>query len=262
REVSQSSYIDTIKFRYGHGTALDTITEQKSFTTIRSKARTKSADNSPSLPFLSHRDCFTISKTPRRQISFSLDDILEIKKSYHDACAVIEQEICKPLLAPEVYAEPKAPIQAPPDRPPTPPGMPSWTESQILLIPRRRQSQLPQAPRQNMVQRFFNFSGLTTKSRDEAPEERRIASSPVRGRTAPRFRPPKSVYGPIDQHPFAIAPITKIQSDPPSSIPKPKGKRLQKEQRVRFTPSATARDSEANILQAAIESTSATAPNP
>ena len=82
--------MDTIHFRYGNGTALDTITEQKSYTTIRSKARTKSADNSPSIPFLCHRDSFIISKTPRRQISFSLDDIEEIKRSYHDACAVIE----------------------------------------------------------------------------------------------------------------------------------------------------------------------------
>ncbi|KAG4436563.1 hypothetical protein IFR05_007958 [Cadophora sp. M221] len=263
RGVSSSSYIDTIHFRYGYGTALDTITEQKSFTTIRSKARTKSADNSPSIPFLGHRDSFIIAKTPRRQISFSLDDLAEIKRSYHDACAVIEQEICKSLLAQEVYAEPKAPIQGPPDRPPTPPGMPSWTESQILAIPRRRPSQAPQAPRQNMIQRFFNLSGTTTTLPDQTPEERnRTVSAPVPGRAAPRFRPPKSVYGPIDQHPFAKAPIAKIQSDPPLAIPKPRGKRLQKEQRVRFTPSATARDSEVNILQAAIESTTATALNP
>ncbi|KAL5318319.1 hypothetical protein ACEPPN_013378 [Leptodophora sp. 'Broadleaf-Isolate-01'] len=263
REISSSYYIDAIYFRYGYGTALDTITEQKSFTTIRSKARTKSADNSPSIPFLGHRDSFIIAKTPRRQISFSLDDVVEIKKSYHDACAVIEQEICKPLLAQEVYAEPKAPIQAPPDRPPTPPGMPSWTESQILAIPHRRPSQAPQAPRQNMIQRFFNLSGTTTTPSDQVPEERnRAVSAPVRGRAAPRFRPPKSVYGPIDQHPFAKAPIAKIQSDLPSAIPKPRGKRLQKEQRVRFTPSATSQDSEVNILQAAIESTTATALNP
>jgi len=90
RIVSPSNFMDTIQFRYGNGTVLDTITEQKSYTTIRSKARTKSADNSPSIPFLCHRDSFIISKTPRRQISFSLDDIEEIKKSYHDACAVIE----------------------------------------------------------------------------------------------------------------------------------------------------------------------------
>lgn len=113
-----------------------------------------------------------------------------------------------------------------------------------------------------MVQRFFNLSGYTPTPRDQIPEERnRAVSAPVRGRTAPRFRPPKSVYGPIDQHPFAKAPVAKIHSSTPSAIPKPR-KRLQKEQRVRFTPSATARDSEVNILQAAIESTTATALNP
>ncbi|KAH7397524.1 hypothetical protein BKA64DRAFT_38638 [Cadophora sp. MPI-SDFR-AT-0126] len=263
RNVSPSNFIDTVQFRYGNGTVLNTITEQKSYTTISSKARTKSADNSPSIPFLCHRDSFILSKTPRRQISFSLDDIEEIKRSYHDACMVIEQELCKPLLAQEIYAEPKAPVQAPPDRSPTPPGMPSWTESQFLTIPRRRQSQQPQMPRQSRVRRFFNLSSATVTPSDQVPQERnRTVSAPIPGRTAPRFRPPKSVYGAIDQHPFVKAPIAKIQSDSPSAIPKPRGKRLQKEQRVRFTPSATARDSEANILQAATESTTAAAPHP
>ncbi|KAK0107990.1 hypothetical protein ONS96_003768 [Cadophora gregata f. sp. sojae] len=263
RDVSPSNFIDTIHFRYGNGTVLDTITEQKSYTTISSKARTKSADNSPSIPFLGHRDSFIISKTPRRQISFSLDDIEEIKRSYHDACVVIEQELCKPLLVQEIYAEPKVPIQAPPDRPPTPEGMPSWTEAQVLAIPRRRQSNLPQASHQSRVRRFFNLSSAPTLSSCQVSDERnRTVSAPVPGRTAPRFRPPKSVYGAIDQHPFAKAPIVKTQSVAPSAIPRPKGKRLQKQQRVRFTPSATARDSEANMLQAAIESTTATAPHP
>ncbi|XMA17010.1 hypothetical protein WAI453_009801 [Rhynchosporium graminicola] len=261
REVSPSTLIDTIQFRYGHGTALATITEQKSVTTLRSKARTKSADNSPRIPFLGHRDSFTISKTPRRQISFSLDDIVEIKRSYHNACAVIEQEICKSLLAQEVYAEPKIPIQAPPDRPPTPPGMPSWTESQILTIPRRRQSLArTQAPRQNMIQRFFNLSNTGSKTGNE--DRDRAVSAPLPGHTAPRFRPPKSVYGPIDQHPFTKAPIARLQSEMSPVLSTTRRKRLQKDQRVRFTPSATARDSEANMLQAAIESTRTTAAHP
>ncbi|KAL2070020.1 hypothetical protein VTL71DRAFT_14700 [Oculimacula yallundae] len=268
REVSPFNFLDSIQFRYGHGTALDTITEQKSFATLSSKARTKSADNSPSIPFLGHRDSFIIAKTPRRQISFSLDDIAEIKRSYHDACGEIEvsyfalsDEICRPLLSQEVYAEPKLPIQAPPDRPPTPPGMPSWTESQTLTIPRRGSSRPPQAPRQSMVHRFFNISNTTTAPGGQASGDRnRVVSAPVPGRAAPRFRPPKSVYGPIDQHPFTKALIAQIDNDTPS-VPRPR-RRLQKDQRVRFTPSATARDSEANMLQAAIESTTTTAAHP
>ena len=174
----------------------------------------------------------------------------------------LQQELCKPLLAPEVYAEPRVPVQAPPDRPPTPPGMPSWTEAQVLAIPHRRQSQQPQPPRQSRVRRFFNLSGAVAFPQGQVPRERnRTASEPVPGRTAPRFRPPKSVYGAIDQHPFTKVSIAKIQPGAPSAIPKPRN-RLQKEQRVRFTPSATARDSEANMLQAAIESTTAAAPHP
>ncbi|KAI9046746.1 hypothetical protein LZ554_009484 [Drepanopeziza brunnea f. sp. 'monogermtubi'] len=267
RATSPSSVADTISFRYGNGTVLDTITEQKSVATLRSKnTKTKSADASPNVPFLTHRDSFIISKTPRRMVSFSLDDIELIKQSYHDACTKIEKEAFQPLLLEHIYAEPKTPIHAPPDRLPTPEGMPSWTEAQKRPIPPRRR---PQPVKQNIFRKFLGMPGFPKKTSSQ--ERDRTVSAPVRGRTAPRFRPPKSVYGPIDQHPFFSAPLARIDEpqpvsasgthDPTSAI-KPKSKRLRKEHKVRFATSATAQDSEFNILQAAVESTADVAPHP
>lgn len=266
--------IDEIEFRYGYGTPLETITEQKSYTTIRTASRPKSADDVPFIPFLGHRDSFSLAKNPRRKASFSLDDIVLVQKSYHEACATIERQIFK-LPISEVYAEPKAPVRAPPERPPTPDGMPSWTAAQ-----NHRPRPTPAAPVQNALQRFFglSISGISISSRIPQPStdpRDRAASAPVRGRTAPRFRPPRSTYDPIDRHPFATAPIAQVKAESQDgpiqtagsgSVPAParpkKAKGKKKLQRVRFTPSATARDSEMLSLQAAMESTSTLAINP
>jgi hypothetical protein len=278
-----ANLIDDIQFRYGHGTVLETIAEQKSSGT-RTVSRTKSLDGMPSFPFLNHRDSFVLSKSPRRKHSFSLDDLALINRYYHEACALIEKDACKackplPLEVPEIYAQPKKPLHAPPERPLTPPGMPSWTAAQNVL-PRARVSSTPS--RQTRFQRFFGLppSGLTISSRMssspalEATRDR-VASAPVRGRMAPRFRPPQSAYGPLDQHPFSRAPVALIAPRIPSAIPthspqpsmaeirrqKSRRRRLTG-QRVRFTASATARDSETIALQSAIESTAVTALHP
>ncbi|KAE8441642.1 hypothetical protein EG329_004609 [Mollisiaceae sp. DMI_Dod_QoI] len=266
--------IDEIEFRYGYGTPLETITEQKSYTTIRTASRPKSADDVPYIPFLGHRDSFRLARSPRRKASFSLDDIVLVQKSYHEACATIEQQIFK-LPISEVYAEPKTPVRAPPERPPTPDGMPSWTAAQ-----NNQPRVTPTAPVQNALQRFFGLavSGITLSSHVRPPNtdpQDRAASFPARGRTAPRFRPPRSTYGPIDRHPFANAPVAQVKADSQDdlmqttgsgSTPAParprRAKGKKKLQRVRFTPSATARDSEMLSLQAAIESTSTLAINP
>jgi hypothetical protein len=268
--------VDDIEFRYGRGTVLETITEQKSCNTMREIARTKSADDIPKFPFLSHRDNFVLAKTPRRKHSFSVDDLALIKQNYHEACAMIEREICKPLLVHEIYAQPKDPIHPPVYRPPTPPGMPSWTASQNL--PPRVRDPDNQPAVQNRFQRFLHLpaSGIALSSRVPSANLTRSVSAPLPARIAPRFRPPKSAYGPIDRHPFLNAPVAKVVEIPPSVSPTARtsgsaqtGSRLPKSpgkrklgQRVRFTPSATARDSEMMSLQTAIVSTSATAVHP
>jgi hypothetical protein len=157
--------------------------------------------------------------------------------------------------------------------------MPSWTASQNL--PPRVRASNNEPVGQSRLQRFLNIpaSGITHSSRVPAPSSisrGRTVSAPVVGRIAPRFRPPRSAYGPIDQHPFVNAPVAKVAETPspappatPTSsatqtgtrLPKPTGKR-KLGQRVRFTPSATARDSEMVSLQAAITSTSASAVHP
>jgi hypothetical protein len=269
-------FVDDIEFRYGHGTVLETITEQKSCNTIRETARTKSADDLPKFPSLTHRDSFVLAKTPRRKHSFSVDDLALIKQNYHEACAMIEREIRKPLPVHKIYAQPKNPIHPPVYRPPTPPGMPSWTAAQNLSPRVRGTHNQPSV--QNRLQRFLHLpaSGITLSSRVPAANLTRSVSAPLHARIAPRFRPPRSVYGPIDRHPFLNAPVAKVVELPPtappadpasggartgSRLPKPSGKR-KLGQRVRFTPSATARDSEMMSLQAAIVSTTAAAVHP
>jgi hypothetical protein len=273
-DVLVISSIEQIEFRYGWGTPLETITEKRSSGTIRTIGRTKSADDLPNAPFLGHRDNFTLARNPRRKASFSFDDLILVQKSYHEACATIERQTFK-LPIDEVYAEPKSPVRAPPDRPPTPEGMPSWTASQNMPI-----RPIPPRPVQNVFQRFFGLpaSGITLSSRipqTGTNPHNRFVSAPVRDRMAPRFRPPRSAYAPIDQHPFANAPVAQVKTDSQaqpaqssqlgttSAIARPKkAKTKRKLQRVRFTPSATARDSEMLNLQAAIESTTSLAIHP
>lgn len=281
--------MDDIQFRYGHGTVLETIAEQKSSGT-RTVSRTKSLDSMPSFPFLNHRDSFMLARSPRRKQSFSLDDLALINRYYHEACATIEKDTCKPipLEVTEIYAQPKKPLHPPPERPSTPPGMPSWTAAQNIP-PRGRISYAPTT--QNRFQRFFGISpsGIAVSSRVPQPPgpgnaRDRAVSAPTRGRTPPRFRPPRSVYGPLDQHPFTRAPVAQIlprssEATPAQteisfltqSVSEPSVAEMRRQksrrrrltgQKVRFTPSATQRDSEALALQSAIEATTATAVHP
>ncbi|KAK8908999.1 hypothetical protein QC760_003339 [Botrytis cinerea] len=284
RQTSTSTQLDTTvttEFLYGHGTVLDTITEQKSYGTMRSVTRTKSADDISTSPLLGHRDSFTIAKNrPRHKQSFSLDDIWCIKDSYHDACAMIDQAARRRLSIHEVYAKPKEPLLAPPERPDTPPGCPSWTEAQK---PGPRQHLIPHHTRLQRLLRMPS-SGLTlspTPARSFSTG--RVVSAPGLTRLPPRFRAPRSVYSAIDTHPFSSAPVHKIDPEPPIEAPRPivapilshhprtsslpsaapltsthptgKGKGKAKSKFVRFTPSATARDSELLNLQHAMEAT-------
>ncbi|PQE29732.1 hypothetical protein CJF32_00000395 [Rutstroemia sp. NJR-2017a WRK4] len=281
--------IPETEFLYGHGTVLDTITEQKSYGTIRSVARTKSAEELLTVPLLGHRDSFTLGKSAScRKHSFSLDDIWTIKDSYHEACAMIERVARRSLSIHEIYAKPKEPIIAPPERPSTPPGCPSWTEAQQ---PGPRPHLVPNHTR---LQRFLRIpsSGLKLSTRPPSTSfsfTRRSVSAPAETpRLPPRFRVPKSVYSAIENHPFSRAVVHKTDSehpvDPPRLMPAPEssnraqksripgstsvvapaanGRGKGKAKLVRFTPSATARDSEMLNLRNAMEATSYTAFHP
>lgn len=96
--VENERTIQDSEFRYGCGTVLDTITEKNSNGTMRSVPCPRSADNIHNIPFLGHRDSFLVAKSPRRQHSFSLDDVHLINRSYHEVCH-------------EIYASPKVSIQ-------------------------------------------------------------------------------------------------------------------------------------------------------
>jgi hypothetical protein len=249
--------IPDTQFLYGNGTMLDTITEQRSSLTMRSLARPKSLDQLGQMKSLTHSDSFELSKVPRRMQSLSLDDLALIKLSYHGACNRIESKR-RSLAASEskyyspgssiheIYTQPRVPIHAPIVRPSTPPGMPSWTAGQAL-------GHAPHtADRQgNAIQRFFGLAGSTSIPSSSNPP---LPYGPT-GRPPPRFRPPRSSYAQISQHPFTRAPIARS-----SDQETPTGKRKMM-QRVRFTPSATARDSEQNNIRNEILAASNSAGN-
>lgn len=93
--IENERMMQDAEFLYGRGTILDTISEKHSNGTIRSVARPRSADNIHDIPFLGHRNSILVAKSPRRQQSFSMDDMKLIKQSYHEVCT-------------EIYASPKA----------------------------------------------------------------------------------------------------------------------------------------------------------
>ncbi|KAG9239514.1 hypothetical protein BJ875DRAFT_346414, partial [Amylocarpus encephaloides] len=251
-----SMTLPDIQFLYGNGTLLDTISEKKSYLTMRSFSKTKSADNLSNTISLSHSDSFIRAKVPRRKQSLSLDDLALLKIAYHKACSTIDGKTFTPSPPiHEIYAQPKIPTHDPITRLPTPPGMPSWDAGQNRGLP-------PQPPAVEQRQqprwcRLLETLGLSHR----LPEQPALTTQrPLGGavyRPAPRFRAPRSSYAPMEQHPFNRAPVALVSAhNPPRSV------RRKLKQRVRFTPSATARDSEMNGLRTAIESTSATAVNP
>lgn len=251
-------------FLYGRGTLLKTITEQSSNATMYSLARRKSVDDLPNL--LTQHDDFVLAKGLQRRHSFSLDDLALIEPLHHDGCSVIGGISLEFVPIHEIYAEPKLPLHAPLPRPQTPPGMPSWTQAQNLPVRRHLISQQP-----NHLQRFFSLSasGLLLSShmsRTDHLTTGRAVSSPA-CRRIPRFRPTKSAYAPIDQYPFNRAPLAGMHNPNAS----PSNLRLTDSyetsaarrfgRRVRFTASATARDSEMDTLQNPMEHTTSIAIN-
>jgi hypothetical protein len=135
--------------------------------------------------------------------------------------------------------------------------MPHWTAHQIPPPPTR-----PVAS--THIGNFQRFLGLYS-SRTTSPAGitnpytiHRSQSAPP-GRAFPRFRPPRSVYGGLDQHPFNRAPFAKAgQSDNlPSALrpatPVGSSSRVASRQtpgrEVRFTPSTTAQSDEHHIPQ-------------
>jgi hypothetical protein len=252
---STPSYaVDDIEFRYGRGTVLETITEQKSSSTMYSLFRPKSADNNCGGHSLGHLNSLFLSPKMRSRQSFSLDDLGMVNEYYHEACASIAARVQKAVPIPAIYAEPKVPLQAPLERPSTPPGVPSWTQSQnsSTRCGTRELSQISSNP--NFFRRAFGREhSRTVLAIGNCSNEQgcRSASAPSE-RRAPTFRPPRSAYGQMEQHPFNNVSVSKIAR--PSRIIKPKtpttnepatsrlvdNKTQKTMQKVRLTPSAAA----------------------
>lgn len=228
---------------YGHGTQLTTIVEQKSLATMRSAQSNPSISMHKSRPpsssalsqlsnfttdaqtpsFLTTSNSFESSDMlkdssernhPRRKKSYSADDLATLKnrKSYHDACVMIESTMQSPLPIHEVYAEPKAPVLPPLERPGTPPGVPSWTQGQRRLLGQGPGVSEDRGQRRRSSFRNFLRSEFSL-SRNSVPAPRgavqpasflRCSSSPDLEQRAPRFRPVRSGHGmgPLESHPF------------------------------------------------------------
>jgi hypothetical protein len=247
---STSQLIGSTLIKYGHGTPLTTIVEQKSIATLRttnSQTPQKSVSELPTsiIPhLLGHRDSLELPstvtlRTPRRRKSFSADDLVLIKHSYHKACSTIELSTRCLWTVDKVYAAPRTPIIPPLERLSTPPGMPSWTASQNTPIQIQHPRQTPGAQRKrSKVQRLL---GLRPNSGNSSPcspgrfaprgsahadegRNRRSATSPLPfSVVAPRFRPPRSGHGngPFEIHPSLTSrpPDVKASSSQSQIVP-------------------------------------------
>ena len=244
---------------YGRGTVLDTIAEANtSAGTVQNLSRTKSMDDilfvsSTGIPDRSS----SLVQSTRRKRSFSVNDSLLFSTSYYEAVINIERATRTPLGIHEIYAEPKTPIQDPPERPSTPPGMPSWTAHQSP--PQTRLVSSTHMDRFRQLLGFHSSPGDSAASISNPYTIQRSRSQSASARAFPRFRPPRSVYGGLTQHPFNRAPIAKAdQSTNPrlamrSTTPvvsgysrpscgRARGQVLGRE--VRFTPSTAAQSEE------------------
>lgn len=223
---------DDPRIRYGNGTFLDTISEKRSNSTLRtSLTRTVSLnDLGAKMLLIRHRDSLTVIKAPRHKTSWSEGDMVVLSDSYHNALAAIAD---KPQINTEsiyrrrVYAAPALPISAPPNRPPTPEGMPSWTEHQRHPPARpQRQTRTQSAPPMGFRRLFSGLaSSLHLTASPEPP--RTVATEREREVAAlPRFRPPRSVYSPLNQHPYSTSPaptpkaIPALRVEPPTAPPR------------------------------------------
>ncbi|KAI1004320.1 hypothetical protein K3495_g3896 [Podosphaera aphanis] len=212
-----TNHINDPEFYYGFRTKLNTITEQKSYNSLGTLPR-KSMDD---LSIVRQREKTFGPDMLHRQRSFSLDDLDLINSSYHKPSRlIIEPENSLLLQMREIYAQPKAPPQAPIKRLETPPGMPSWTAAQNLPNNRTRTKAHNRQISQNCLKRFLNiptaaFSAyMTPKSLHVRDQNVQIST---RGPPAPRFRPPRSAYASLDQHPFFNIKPTKLNSGLPTT---------------------------------------------
>jgi hypothetical protein len=233
---------------YGYGTALTTIVEKKSTTTMSrvSSVNPRSASEislaiSSTQNLLGYRNSSHLPSTvtlrsPRQRRSFSADDLVFIKRSYHEACAMIERGTGDSSPIHNIYAEPRTPILPPIERPATPPGMPSWTTAQNRPVQNTVQPHhWSVTGTQNRLQRFLGIQPSAIKFSSHIPvpvalqhsnqsnrvaEGGRSASSSIPTRIPPHFRPTKSGHetGPLESHPFHHAARADAKSDAISTL--------------------------------------------
>lgn len=234
---SSTSYMDDVQveFLYGHGTVLDPIIEQKSNPTLRP---VRSADDlssvSPSTKTLTLNKRDSFYSGPGHKTSFSMDDLdlASIREaSLQEATAAEFKKVGKGtkhlIQINEIYAEPNKPVRPPPERPSTPPGMPSWTQTQAaaayLSNARRQARRTRRQPQPSWLQRFL---GAEPSMQQPEPIPHWVTStlqSPglQSQRTITHYRAPRSTYMSLQSHPFNRTPTCETDPFPPMATATP-----------------------------------------
>jgi hypothetical protein len=207
------SIIGNTPIIYGKGTALETITEQKSNATLGPLIHTRSC-SAVTASHLAHQSSRELAQTLQRRGSFSVDDLAVANHSYHEAIALIEHTARRPLPIHDIYASPRTPTHPPPHRPPTPPGLPSWTAAQEAAArdSANRQSRRRRPQSSGRISRFWQreFGNISHSSRlPSSSTPSPFSSGPTR---INRFRVPRSAYSNISSHPFTRAASIKLSN--------------------------------------------------
>jgi len=140
-----------------------------------------------------------------------VDELVFVKRSYHEACALIERTNKGSYHVHDVYAEPRTPIPPPIEWPPIPPGRSSWTTTQYEPVENATQPQhWAVAGTQIRLQSFLSIRPSPIELSPGIPipialrhcnqsnlvgAGGRTASNPLPARVALRFRPARSGHG-------------------------------------------------------------------
>ncbi|KAI9730782.1 MAG: hypothetical protein M1818_008062 [Claussenomyces sp. TS43310] len=244
--ISNVTSQGTTPIFYGHGTALATIVEQNSQSTIRSDAsanshilphprstadlRTSIAASAPHLILRKNSVDSKAHQSLRRHTSLSADDQTVIKHLYPNALCGIEYTTAPPvdpmpITSHAIYASPHRPILPPPERSATPPGYQSWTAAQnaplsqnICWSPDRLQRLLGIKPSSHgkscRIRHQIRVPSVSANTNcNRAGDPRRVLSAPsaTEQRRVPRLRPPRSAHGAaLEMHPFLHDPAALI----------------------------------------------------
>ncbi|KAI9806159.1 MAG: hypothetical protein M1833_004566 [Piccolia ochrophora] len=211
--------------RQAQVTPLATITEQRSFTTLRDASRKLSFNGqlTPAGQPVNHEEkADNSSPQPTRKQSRSLGSLNLGSTPAHVEGRINSSVESTGIAAPiPIYAEPVAPLMTPPERAPTPPGAPSWSapghnQRRLASTGYLGTSTLSSGRVSQPHSQFPRIGlppGVVSLTRQAALQGRNDPSAAVQ---PPRYRPVRSGHGshrPLSSHPFHRLPLAKDIGD-------------------------------------------------